>query len=443
MSAGPRAVERTHSGLRLQLLYPLGSKVPGLRRLPQSLRRVTRRRLTELAVAAHLARCRRVEMAAITGSRGKTTTKDLLAQMLAAAAPTSKTPKNDNGLYGVPATLLAIDRNDRYAVIEAGIFDSPGEMDWMASLFEPRVAVLTGIGEEHSSAYGSLEAAVAEKRRLLERVGTGGRVVVSADDPLALETCAGLEAPLLTAGWAEGADFRLLAAEPDWPRGVRVRVQTPSGEVSGLVGLFGSHLAPSVAVSLAAAWALEVPPAKALAAVADFEPPDGRLRPAPAPGGATWLLDDSKSRLPSQSAAIRALGDVRAEGRRIAVLGEIQEGELEWGWANAAELLPGRAEMVIAVGAGADRLAAALAEGELEVSDHLRLEPAAKLLRELVAEGDVVLLHGATYQHLRRLRVLAEEEGLGCRVRLCSLHWLCDDCPHLHGEPPASVVVER
>ncbi len=440
MMARPRAEERVHSGLTLHALYPLGSKVPGLQHVPRPLRRITRRAITRTAVRAHMARCRDVEVLAVTGSRGKTTTKDLLAAMLAPAGTTSKTRKNDNGLYGVPATLLALRPEDRFAVVEIGIFDQPGEMSWMASMFEPSVAILTSIAEDHTVHYGSRRAVAAEKRALLERVGASGTVVVSSDDEMALAAADGLEATVITAGTSPRADFRLLAATPDWPLGVRLEIDSPQGRLKGSVGLFGTHLAPAVALALAAASAVGVDASEALGAIADFEPPDGRLSPAPAPLGATWLLDDFKSRLGSQSAALRALGEVEG-ARRIAVVGEIQEGELNEGWRNVAELAGGRAELVIAIGRGSGVVESALTGSRTEARSYERFEQGAAALADAMREGDVILLHGATQQHLRRLKILLEQGEVGCRVRRCRLHWLCEDCPHLHGTPPPSVII--
>jgi UDP-N-acetylmuramoyl-tripeptide--D-alanyl-D-alanine ligase len=407
-------------------------------------RRATRRTLTAAAVRAHLAQCRGVSPVAITGSRGKTTTKDLLAAMLATEGQTLKTRKNDNGLYGVPATLLAIRPDDRFAVVEVGLFDTPGEMGWMASLFRPKVAILTGIGDEHSIAYGSRAAVAAEKRVLLERVGEQGTVVVNADDGRALRTADGLRAKVVTAGLADGADIRVVSVELRWPEGMRISLDIEGKTVESTVGLFGSHLAPAVALAVAAAAACGLDPARALQGMRRFKPPDGRLRPMPAPRGATWLLDDSKSRVATQAAAIRALGEVNG-GRRIAVIGEVQDCELEAGWRGAAALLPGRAELVIAVGRGAGALAAALVATPLERSVHpfAAFQEATTALQAELRSGDVVLLHGANQQHLRRIKVLLEQGSVGCRVKRCALHWLCEDCPHLHAEPPNGVVLDR
>jgi UDP-N-acetylmuramoyl-tripeptide--D-alanyl-D-alanine ligase len=391
-----------------------------------------------------MARCRGVHKVAITGSRGKTTTKDLLAAMLATEGRTVKTRKHDNDLYGVPATLLTIRPDDRFAVVEVGVRDRPGEMGWMSSLFHPQVAILTGIGEEHTSAYGSRARVAAEKRVLLERVDERGTVVVNADDALALRTVDGLRAKVVSAGFADGADIRIASIEPRFPQGIRISFDLGSRTVRATVPVFGSHLALPVALAAAGATACGLDPARALEGVRDFTPPDGSLRPVQAPSGVTWLLDDVTSRSATQAAAIRALGEINGR-RRIAVLGEVQEGDLEAGWRGAAELLPGRAEMVIAMGRFTDTLVAELEGTPLEGSVRPvgSFEDAAAELRAELGAGDVVLLNGSIQLHLRRIKLLLEQGSIGCRVKRCSLRWLCDDCPHLHAEPPESVVLER
>lgn len=442
--SSPRAEERAHSGPLLHALYPLGGTVPLLRRLPVGLRRRTRRLLTAAAVRAHMARCRETAVIAITGSVGKTTTKDLLAAMLAPAGSTVKTRKNDNGLYGVPATLLSMRPEDRFAVVEAGIFSTPGEMGWMASLFEPEVAILTSLSGDHSSYYGSIEAVAGEKRALLERVGADGAIVVNADDDLVRRTAEGLEARVLTAGRADDADFRVVSAEAAWPEGMRIEIAAGGSSTAATIRLFGTHLAPAVAMAAAAASAVGVEPRQALAALGDFEPPEARLQPAPGPRGATWLLDDFKSRESNQAASLRALGEISGP-RRVAVIGRVQEGSVEDGWRRAAELLPGRAEVVIAVGERSEMLADLLdgAPAPSAVEAHERFEEAATALERIVEPGDVILLHGGTRDHLRRIKIQIERGSVGCRVRRCSLHWLCEDCPHLDSGPPDLVVLER
>ena len=280
----PGAHEREHTGAVLDALYPLHPHHPWLAHVPVPIRRMTRRALTRVAVRAHLARCRNVVIVAITGSAGKTTTKDLLGEMLAACGPTVRTRHNENGLWGVPASLLAIRPSDRFAVLEVGIKRGPGEMRWMAGLFRPQVAVLTGIGTFHSEVLGSSQAIAREKRALLERLGSGGTAVVNADDPLARAAAERLPCRVVLAGWAADADVRLLAARTAWPHGLDLELVIRGRPMRSRVGVHGRHLAPLVAMAIAAADAAGVPPLEALDAAGAFTPRSGASPHAPAHG---------------------------------------------------------------------------------------------------------------------------------------------------------------
>jgi UDP-N-acetylmuramoyl-tripeptide--D-alanyl-D-alanine ligase len=439
-----RPEARAHSGLLLKALYPLGAVVPGLRRVPRGLRRAARRAVTGAGVKGHLRRCRNTRIVAITGSMGKTTTKDLLAEMLAPDGPTMKTRHNDNGVYGVPASLLLISPADRHAVIELGIQNQPGEMGWMAGMFRPDVAVLTSIGVDHLPAYGSREAIAREKRALLERVPRHGTVVVSADDDVALRTARGLACRVITAGWAADADVRLDTVSLAWPHGMDIELTAFGQPVAGRLALFGRHLAAPAALALAAASASGVAPEAALRHAASFRPGAGRMEPVPGPAGSLFIHDDFKSRVGTAMAAVRALGEIPAD-RRVAVLGEVQESEHDDdAYRPIAELLPERADLVVAVGRSAPPLSRLLSGSRIAggVVSVERVEAAASALRSELAEGDVVLVHGSTSQHLERIHFLLDERRVGCRVRRCSLLWRCEECPHLTSRPPDSVILD-
>jgi UDP-N-acetylmuramoyl-tripeptide--D-alanyl-D-alanine ligase len=402
-AAGPaeprRPQERAHHGPVLEALYPHPPQRRLLARIPPLTRRRVRRAVTAAVTHAHLARRPRVAIVGITGSTGKTTTKDLLGEMLARFGPTVRTRHNDNGVYGVPATLLAIRPSDRFAVLELGILDEPGEMRWMAGLFGPRVAVLTGIGQDHLEAYGSREAIVREKRALLARLGRHGTAVVNADDGLARGATAGLSCRVITAGWAHDADVRIVDARLAWPHGLDLELDCGGRRVRGRVGLHSRELAYIPALAVAAAQACGVPPEGALDAAGAFTPRLGRLCPVPGPQGSMFLVDDFKSRLPNALLAVRALRDVPAK-RRIAVIGELQEGALdEAGYVPIADELCATADRLVAVGGSAGPLLAAL-DGRASVVSVEDAKGAAQLLEGTLRDGDIVLLHGADHQDL-------------------------------------------
>lgn len=438
--AGP--VERLPPRALLHLLYPLEHKLPGLTRVPVPVRRRARRALTAAAVRAGLARCRDTTFVGITGSLGKTTVKDLTAAMLSAAGPTVRTRHNDNDVYGVPVTLLGVRPGDRHAVIELGVHWELGEMRWMSSLFHPRVAVLTGVGEDHLRAYGSREALGREKRALLERVPAGGTVVVPAGDPLARRLAQGLDAEVVLAGREPEADVRLLGAALDWPRGMDVELAAGGERVTVRVALHALHYAEGVALAAAAALACGVDLRTAARGAASFRTPPGRCEAATGPNGSLRLVDDYKSRVPTALAAVRALGDLPAE-RRVAVLGEVMEREQdEQTYAPIADLLVGRADVVVAVGDCGPPLAALLGGRGPELVRLERVEELARWLERECRPGDVILSHGSATQHLERAALLLEGRAVGCRVRHCVFGWRCGECPWLEpGPPPHRVLV--
>ena len=397
--------ERTHSGLRLALLYPLHPKVPALAHVPRPVRRRVRRSLTAVAVRAHVRRCGATTFAGVTGSRGKTTTKDLLAHMLASAGPTAMTHCNDNGIYGVPASLLSVRPSDRFAAIELGILGGPGEMRWMAGLFRPHVAVLTGIGDDHRPRFGSREAIAREKRALLARLGPAGTAVVSADDPLARRAAAGLACRVVRAGWAADADVRLVGARLDWPHGLVCRLEVGGRllegdggaprDASGSAGGAGNRRGDGVRRSRRGA----------LAAAAQFSPRPGRLCPVRGRDGVTFVLDDFTSRMPGAVAAVTALRHIPA-ARRIAVIGEVQEcPPVAWRYRRLADALGEGVELVVAVGASGDPLRELLGGTALErrLVCASGAEEAAAVVAGAARSGDVVLLHGPADQDLGRI----------------------------------------
>lgn len=416
--------------------YPLEDRVPVLKGIPKTMRFAIRRRFGGGSTRRHVAAHRDTRVVAITGSVGKTTTKDLIAEMLAGEGPTLKTHGTSNGLEGLPATLRGIQPHHQFAVVEAGIYASPGEMRWMASLFRPHVAVLTGIGEDHVGAYGSRKAIALEKRALLERLSPGGVAVVNAGDALARHTARGLRCRVVLAGDSDDADVRLRAVRIAWPKGLHVSLEADGQTFEQVVQLHGRHFAPLVAMAVAAARELGVEPRVALARAARLEPAPGRMSVVAGPRGSTLLMDDYKNRISGARAALEALAEIPAR-RRIAVLGEFQEREFGRDEYGELAALLGRVDHVIAIGPAGPRLARLL-DGHPPADVANRVEEAAGILKRELGAGDVALVKGATRQHLQRIQLLLQRAEVGCTVRRCVFHWTCDRCIYLRTGPPAS-----
>jgi len=426
------------------MLYTIGARFPVVARLPRPLQFLIRRSLVEIPARLNRARCSRTTVVGVTGSMGKTTTTHLLTTILAATGSTVTNRRDDNGLGGVPATIRAIRLSDRFAVVEAGIFDQPGEMRWMAGLMRPEVAILTGIGEDHSSAYGSRERVALEKRALLERLGRDGTAVVNSDDELARRMARGISCRVVLAGSSPDADVRVVSAKLAWPDGLDLQLAIREQLLQARVPLHATHLAPLAALAVAAAEACGIPAPRAVEAITTFEPPHGRMNLVDGPNGSRFLMDDYKSRIANAVLAVRALGEAPAQ-RRIAVLGEAQECiHTAATYAPVAAALPACADILISVGRSGPPFTELL-RGTPLAGCHTSVDTVDAAVSALadLREGDLVLVHGATRQHLKRIKLILDGIDVGCRVRRCTFPQPCPDCRFLSSEPPARNIEAR
>jgi len=290
----------------------------------------------------------------VTGSVGKTSTVRAIAALLGQLGPTFRSRQSFNSLLGLPIALARLRDEDRYAVLELGA-DRFGEIERLAALFPPRIAVVTSLGAAHLDAFGTIEGAAREKGALVAALPPDGWAVLNGDDPYVAGMRQLTSARALTFGRGEGCDLR--ASDIRFSlEGTRFRLSW-SGAVfdpqrdtkrhqdtenigvpscffvdhvdSGTAGeVFEAYIPligePAVTIGLAAvgaALACGLALEQAAAALAQIEPAAGRLRPLPARGGATLLDDSFSAALPAVWAALHTLADLPA-GRRIAVLGQ-------------------------------------------------------------------------------------------------------------------------
>lgn len=297
-------------------------------------------------------RARRAELnarvVAVTGSVGKTGTKEALRLVLLRQGKTHAPVASYNNHWGVPLTLTRTPRDVRYGVYEIGM-NAPGEILPLAKMVQPDVAVITTIQPVHLAAFESLEGIAREKAAIFGGLKAGGTAIINADiaqtgllRELALASGAGR---VISFGESEAADVRLLGCslKPD--------VSTAEANVMGRpvtykLGSPGKHIVLNSLAVLAAAEALGADLALAALALADLTPPSGRgaRQVLHAPAGPFTLIDESYNGNPaSMRAAIENLGrmPVAGRGRRIAVLGDMLElGE------TAPELHKGLADAV-------------------------------------------------------------------------------------------------
>jgi UDP-N-acetylmuramoyl-tripeptide--D-alanyl-D-alanine ligase len=345
----------------------------------------------------------RVPVAAITGSCGKTTTKDMLARMLAAAMPVVGSERSFNNHLGVPLTLLRMQPETAAAVVEIGT-NAPGEIALLAAIAQPDIAIVTCVAPAHLEKLGSLAGVAAEKGALVESVPPGGLVILNADDPLVAAMAARSRAEVRLVRIGRRADAFATEVDPG-QHGVRFRLD---GELPVLLPGLARHHVVDALLALLAAERLGVPRAQAIAALAQHAASPRRLERHVAAG--VTVLDDTYNMNPASArAALQALADLRAPGRSLVVFGEM----LELGSdsepqhrALGAAIAAHEPHALLAVGAGA----AAIADGACaaglparRVSRADSPEQALPLLRDCLQPGDAVLLKASRRVGLDRL----------------------------------------
>jgi UDP-N-acetylmuramoyl-tripeptide--D-alanyl-D-alanine ligase len=363
-----------------------------------------------LAFAGVARDCSGARFAAITGSTGKTTTKDFLAQILAASAngPVAATLENENNEIGVAKALLALEPAAAYAVLEMGA-RHPGDIEPLARAARPHVAVLTNVGDAHLEIFGSREALIATKWAVF---ATGAAAVLNAADAASRERSAGLAAP---ARW-----FAACAAwpPPDAPkRGhltalvgrnrLVIRENGDALEFAAHPGVTGDHNLWNAAAASAAALALGLAPDAVAAALAGLELPRGRYERMTF-GAFTLIYDAYNASMRGSIATLQSFA--REPGtRRIAVLGSMAElgaDSAEMHERVGAAAAAGGIDVVLAGGDHAEALMRGARSGGLpaeRVAAFGTNAEAAAWLRAHVRAGDVVLLKGSRRYKLEEI----------------------------------------
>ncbi len=264
-------------------------------------------------------------LVAVTGSVGKTTTKEMLRTILQAQAKTWAAEASHNNHWGVPLTLARMPAHARYAVAEIGM-NHAGEIAPLARLARPHVAVITNIAATHIGHLGSIEAIADEKASIANGLEPDGILLLPADSPQFARMAASCTARVETFGTSADATHRLLSAKPD-ADGTDMVVSIAGDEIAFRLGAPGLHMAMNALAALAAANALGADPFDGAVALAQFTPGAGRglRRSIAVAEGTGTLLDESyNASTISVCAALSLLGLVPA-ARRIAVLGDMLE----------------------------------------------------------------------------------------------------------------------
>ena len=328
-----------------------------------------------------------IPFVAVTGSVGKTTAKDMIAAVLGARFKVHKTEGNFNNGIGVPLTLLKLERGHEVCVAELGM-DRAGEIDSLARLVEPDIAVITNIGDAHIEHFDSREGIFKAKCELLPHLKQDGLAVLNGDDPL-LSTLRGtLPQRTVFVGGGEGLDYAAFDLSRDGEAHLSCRIRTPRGQFEAEIPALGSHMIYPTLIAAAVGEALGLAPDEIVRGIATFLPTKMRMNIVRCKGDIIILNDAYNANPQSMRAAAAVLGDAGQQRRKVAVVGDMKDlgaGSEQFHRAVGAYFAQSGADRLIAIGDLARFMAEGARDAGLEQTDWFPTLDEAKnaLLREL------------------------------------------------------------
>jgi UDP-N-acetylmuramoyl-tripeptide--D-alanyl-D-alanine ligase len=346
-------------------------------------------------LAANYRKSLKLNVVAITGSNGKTSTKDFTAAVLARRFRVTKTEGNFNNHVGLPRTILEATLEDEVAVWEIGM-NHPGEITGLAKLAAPDVAIITNIGVAHIEFMGSREKIAEEKGALAVAVGTQGTVILNADDPFTKRIATRARGKVVLAGTTAGniqaGEISQSGTETDFT------ILEGAHRCRAQLAVPGLHMVQNALLAIAAGRVFGL----------SLEDCAGGLIAAPLTKarlqikdvGGVQFLDDSYNANPdSMKAALRTLVELDTDGKRIAVLGAMRElgDESERGHREVGETAAAlKIDQLIAIGDAAAAIADGARHAGLRKTNVVNsTSEAAELLNEIAAPGDLILIKGS------------------------------------------------
>ena len=343
---------------------------------------------------------------AVGGSNGKTSTKELIAATLGSKLSTLKSEASFNNDIGVPLTLLKLSGSHQAAVLEVGT-NHPGELAPLVKMVQPKFGVITSIGREHLEFFGDLAGVVREEGSLAEHLPAGGKLFINGDGEWTEAISRRTSAAKIRVGLGDGNDWRAKNIRLD-KGGSTFRVEAPDTSFNGeyRINLLGRHQVVNALLAMAVGSELGLSPANVRAGLAECQTAKMRLQFWEING--VRVLDDAyNANADSMLAALQTLCDLPLQGRRVAVLGDMNELGAH---SLAAHQEVGRRAGELGVGQlfTVGKMAAITAEaarqaGLTRVIEFPDVEAAMKAVKSFLKAGDVVLFKASRSCQLERI----------------------------------------
>jgi len=265
-----------------------------------------------------------IPVIAITGSSGKTTTKEMVAAIASRRMTILKTEGNFNNQVGLPFTLFKLRKEHQIAVLEMGT-NSPGEIAKLAAIAKPDIGLITNVGPAHLEGLGSLEAVAAEKASLWEVMNGRGTAIINQDDPQLAPFGDRWKGKSVSFGTGEGADVTARNMETAGKKGVRFDLVIAGVSSRVFLSAVGTHNIKNALAAAAATWAAGLARGEIADGLASFHPAPGRLEVRELANGAHLIVDTYNANPHSVAEALKTLQGLQGTGKAIAVLGDMLE----------------------------------------------------------------------------------------------------------------------
>ena len=353
----------------------------------------------------------------LTGSVGKTTTKDLLAQILEREAPTVATSRSFNNEIGLPLTILRADRQTRYLVLEMGAA-KPGDITHLVRVGRPQIGLVLNVGPAHVLTMGGIDGVTKTKAEMVRDLPTaaeGGSALLNADDERVAAMARQTQATVTFYGTGQDAAVRAENVTMDAAGRASFTLHTPTEQAPVRLRLPGEHQVANALAAACAANAVGVPVDRIAAALSSAVPRSpGRFEIRERPDGVTVVDDAYNANPASTRAAIRTLASMAVGRRTVAVLGEMMhqaEGTIHYHEAIGALAGALGIDVLVAVGKGEgpDAMAAAAREAGVSVHAVPDGDAAIDLLRESLRPADVVLVKASSMVGLSAVAAALDE----------------------------------
>lgn len=365
----------------------------------------------------------------IAGSAGKTTTKELLHGVLSYRLRGLSNPSSLNALPEVAKVVLRLRPSHDFCIAELSE-DKPGIMDAPLALLRPSIGIVTVVGKDHWSAFGSRDGIASELGKLVRGLAADGTAVLNADDAAVLAMAKGCVAKVITYGTSPTAVLRAEDVRSVWPERLQMTLTYGDEKVDVRTQLCGTHWLPAVLGAIGGGLSAGMSLAECAEAIAGVAPFDGRMQPVTTQDGVTFIRDDFKAPWWTLNSCFDFLKAAQVR-RRIVVIGEISDVGPSKGdaYARAANMARDVAELTVFVGPWASSVLKTHRpeqKAALRVFGHVR--DAAKWLNSITRDGDLVLLKGTNkHDHLVRI-VLERSENVACWRDDCNLNMFCNEC---------------